>query len=88
MRFLAVFLFAISTIPLVAAQQSSPDATPDAPKQAAHNKDKARKEPAANPDQPAESAKPAEPPKSEEATDKDKEEHFDVSEVPPVVTHH
>ncbi len=23
-----------------------------------------------------------------EATDKDKDEHFDVSEVPPVVTHH
>ena len=91
MKVLTVLLFAILTIPLVPAQQQSPNATPDSAKQAAahNNKDKTKKEPAAaNPDKSAESAKPAEPSKSEEVTDKDKEEHFDVSEVPPVITHH
>jgi carboxypeptidase C (cathepsin A) len=91
MKVLTVLLLAILTIPLAAAQpQQSADATPDSPKPtAAHNKDKSKKEPAAaNPDKSAESAKPAEPSKSEEVTDKDKEEHFDVSEVPPVITHH
>src|ERR1017187_2818966 len=91
MKVLTVLLFAILTIPLVPAQQQSPNATPDSAKQAAahNNKDKTKKEPApANPNKPPESAKPAEPSKSEEVTDKDKEEHFDVSEVPPVITHH
>src|ERR1700690_2285326 len=90
MKVFAVLLFAILTIPLAAAQPQSPDTTPDSAKStAAHNKDKAKKEPAtANPDKSAESAKPAEPSKSEEVTDKDKEEHFDVAEVPPIVTHH
>ena len=90
MKVLTVLLFAVLTIPLVPAQQQSADATPDSAKPtAAHNKDKSKKEPAtANPDKSAESAKPAEPPKSEEVTDKDKEEHFDVAEVPPIITHH
>lgn len=95
LKILAVLLFAILTIPLAAAQQEqSPDATPDNAKQAAarkdKDKDKAKKEQpdAATPDKSAESAKAAEPSKSEEASDKDKEERFDVIEVPPVVTHH
>jgi carboxypeptidase C (cathepsin A) len=91
MKVLTALLLAILTISLAAAQQQSPDATPDSAKLAAarNNKDKTKKEPAAaSPDKSAESAKPAEPSKSEEVTDKDKEEHFDVSEVPPVITHH
>ncbi len=81
------------TIPFAATQQDQ-DTTPEATKQAATKKDKGKKEPApasaATPDKTAESGKPAEPPKpdSSEATDKDKEEHYDVAEVPPVITHH
>ena len=89
MKVLAVLLFAILTIPFVAAQEQPAAGTPDSAKQAAARKDKARKEPAATtPDKSAESAKPAEPAKSEEVTDKDKDEHFDVSEAAPIVTHH
>ncbi len=87
MRFLAVLLLAVLTIPVAVAQEST-DTPPDTAKQAAARKEKAKKEqpPAANPEKATESAKPSEPSKSEEATEKD--EHFDVSEVPPVVTHH
>ena len=89
MKTFAVLLLAVLTIPLVTAQQEqSRDATPDNAKQAAARKTKSGQPPAANSDKSAESAKPAEPSKSEEVTDKDKEEHFDVAEVPPVVTHH
>src|SRR5208283_993739 len=55
---------------------------------------KGKKEPApasaATPDKAAESGKAAETPRADsgEATDKDKEEHYDVAEVPPVITHH
>ncbi len=92
MRILIAVLSTILTVQVLAAQ--SPEATtPDTAKQATRKdkeKDKTKKEqlPAASPEKSAESAKPAEPPKSEEATDKDKDEHFDVSEIPPVVTHH
>ncbi len=88
MKILTVLLFAVLTIQLAVAQQESSD-TPDSAKQAAahKNQDKAKKEPApANAEKSSESGKPAEPAKSEEATDK--EEHFDVSEIPPVITHH
>ncbi len=91
MKVLTTLLLAILTISVVAAQPQQSDATPDSVKQAAsrNNKDKTKKETAAaNPDKSTESTKPAEPSKSEEVTDKDKEEHFDVSEVPPIVTHH
>ncbi|MGA2004184.1 MAG: peptidase S10 [Terriglobales bacterium] len=89
MRKFTILLLAILTIPFAAARQSTETAT-DTAKPAAAKKEKAKKEqpPAANPEKSAETAKQAEPPKSEEATDKDKDEHFDVSEVPPVVTHH
>ncbi|MGA9354424.1 MAG: peptidase S10 [Terriglobales bacterium] len=89
MKILTVLLFAVLTISLAVAQQNQSSDTPDSAKQAAahKNQDKAKKEPAAaNTEKPSESGKAAEPAKSEEATDK--EEHFDVSEVPPVVTHH
>jgi carboxypeptidase C (cathepsin A) len=95
MKFLASFLFAALTISVAVAQQDQPaTATPDSTAKAATRKDKNKKEPSNAPDKPgeiarsSENAKPADPPKAEEANDKDKEDHFDVSEVPPVLTHH
>ncbi len=98
MRILIVLLFGVLTIPFAVAQQNqSQEATPENAKQATSRKDKARKEPtpasATTPDKAAESGKTAEPPRaqSNEATDKDdkdKEEHYDVAEIPPVTTHH
>jgi carboxypeptidase C (cathepsin A) len=90
MKAVSVFLFAVLTIALATAQQDqTSEPTPDTSKQAAQ-KNKGKKESAA-PDKSAESAripepKPAEASKPEEPGDK--EEHYDVSEVPPVVTHH
>jgi hypothetical protein len=80
----------------MARQNPSPQETPsDNPKQAASKKKEARKEqPSPSPplteSKPSEStAKPAEPSKPESAdADKEKEEHYDVTEVPAVVTHH
>jgi carboxypeptidase C (cathepsin A) len=88
MKFLAVLILAIFTTPLLSAQQNqSQDATTDTAPQSAPKKDKAKKEPAsANPEKPAEAKTPEQKPESNEATDK--EEHYDVSEAPPVVTHH
>ena len=90
MKVLAVLLFALWMTPLVIAQQDQSNETPDNAKQSASQKDKNKKPPTAS-DKASESAKsesgkPGEGAKSEEATDK--EEHYDVSEVPPVVTHH
>jgi carboxypeptidase C (cathepsin A) len=90
MRILVILFFAVLTLPFTLAQQNSAqDTPPENAKQAAAKKDKKATAPAnaSTPDKTTESAKPAEPPKPDgEATDK--EEHFDVSEVPPVITHH
>jgi carboxypeptidase C (cathepsin A) len=96
MRMLAVLFLAILTIPVLAAQQSQPqDTTPETKKQAAKKDKKPATPPStATQDKPAESGKIPESEKetakgdSNEATDKDKEEHYDVAEVPPVITHH
>jgi carboxypeptidase C (cathepsin A) len=91
MRILAVFLIAILTIPFAAAQQEqSPDTASENAKQGGSKKDKKQATPAsaAAPDKSAESAKPAEAPKSDSGEASDKEEHYDVAEVPPVITHH
>ncbi len=91
MRLLAVLLFAILTIPYAAAQQNeSQDTTSENAKQAASKKDKKQTAPAnaATPDKSAESGKPAEPPKADAGEATDKEEHYDVAEVPPAITHH
>ena len=89
MKIWTLAVLALLAVPFAAAQQDQPSNTPDAAKPAAarKNADKAKKEPTptANPDKAAES-KAAEAGKSEEATEK--EEHFDVSEVAPVITHH
>lgn len=78
------------------AQQSSQDTSSENPKQATSKEKKPKKEtketpeatPSAPETKPQESAKPeAAKPESGES-DKEKEEHYDVSEVPPVVTHH
>jgi len=90
---ISVFMAAAS----VAQQnQSSQDKATENPKQSVAKEKKPRKEqptpaPAMPETKPSESAnKPAEPakPDSAESTDKDKDEHYDVTEVPPVVTHH
>lgn len=90
MRVLIVLFIVASMIPLAAAQQEqSQDTTSENAKQSTSKKDKKQAMPAnaTAPDKSAESAQPAEPPKADsEATDK--EEHYDVAEVPPVITHH
>src|SRR5882762_332085 len=97
MRILVVVLFAMLTVPITVAQQNqSQEPAPESAKRVTSKKDKSKKEPApastVPPDKATEASKPAEPPRTEssEATDKDKdkEEHYDVAEVPPVITHH
>jgi carboxypeptidase C (cathepsin A) len=90
MKLWAALVFAMLTIPFAVAQQDqSPDTTSESAKQAASRKDK-KTAPAnaATPDRSAESGKPAEPPKADSGEATDKEEHYDVAEVPPVITHH
>ena len=91
MKLWAALVLAVLTIPFaaVAQQDQSPDTTSESTKQAASRKDK-RTAPAnaATPDKSAESGKPAEPPKADSGEATDKEEHYDVAEVPPVITHH
>jgi carboxypeptidase C (cathepsin A) len=92
MRILVVLFLAVMTIPFAAAQQDqTSDTTTENAKTAAAKKDKSKKEPAANattPDKAAQNSKPAEPPKTDSGEATEKDEHFDVTEVPPVVTHH
>jgi carboxypeptidase C (cathepsin A) len=98
MRILALLFFAVFTIPFVVAQPyQSPDPTPESAKPAASKPDRSRKDKsskeqptsstAVTPDKATES-KPAEPPKGDAGEAADKDEHFDVAEVPPVITHH
>ncbi len=76
----------------VAQQSSSSQETPsENPKQSAKKKESRKEQPSpapATPESKTEStAKPTEAAKSESA-ESEKEEHYDVAEVPPVVTHH
>jgi carboxypeptidase C (cathepsin A) len=89
MRILTVLLFAVLAIPLTVAQQNQ-DTTPESAKQAASKKDKKQTTPAsaATPDKTAESGKTAESAKTDASEAADKEEHYDVAEVPTVITHH
>jgi carboxypeptidase C (cathepsin A) len=91
MRIQIVLFLAVLTIPFAVAQQNqSQDTTPESAKQAASKKDKKQSTPASSttPDKSEENAKPAEPPKTDANEATDKEEHYDVAEVPPVITHH
>jgi carboxypeptidase C (cathepsin A) len=89
MRILTVLLFAVLAIPFTVAQQDQ-GTTPESTKPSASKKDKKQAMPAsaATPDKTAESGKPAEPAKTDASEAADKEEHYDVAEVPPVITHH
>jgi len=87
MRLLAATLAFCVTVSVMFAQQPDSTATPPPPAKKA-----AKVQPAKTPETPA--AKPEATPDEHKpepavaATDKDKEEHFDVTEVSPVVTHH
>jgi len=90
MKLWAALVFAMLTISFAVAQQDQyPDTTSESTKQAASRRDK-KTAPAnaTTPDKSAESGKPAEPPKADSGEATDKEEHYDVAEVPPVITHH
>ena len=89
MRILAVLFFAVLIIPFAVAQQEQSQSTPsENPKQAAAKTAKKPATPAMTPEKPVESGRPAEPAKPEANEATDKEEHYDVAEVPPVITHH
>ncbi len=94
MRILVVLLLALTISFAVAQQEQSQETTPDNAKPASTKKEKNRKESpsSSTSDKPAvETNKPSEPPKSPslDASDKEnKDEHFDISEIAPIVTHH
>src|ERR1035441_7909257 len=91
MRVLIVLFLALSSISIAVAQQNeSSSTTPDSAKPAAAKKDKKTPAPSTvmTPEKTTESAKPGEPAKPDPNEATDKEEHYDVTEVPPVVTHH
>ena len=82
MRKLAAFLVVFLCLMLAAAQQASSQSKKTKAEPAAKMVEQKPGEPEAKP----EAMSVPEPGK--EASDKDKEEHFDVTEVAPVVTHH
>jgi carboxypeptidase C (cathepsin A) len=91
MKVFTVLFFVALTMSIAAAQQNqSQETTPDSTTQAAAKKDKKQTTPTSSttPNKSEESAKPAEPPKADANEATDKEEHYDVSEVAPVITHH
>ncbi|MGA2720363.1 MAG: peptidase S10 [Candidatus Acidiferrales bacterium] len=99
MRILTVIFFLGLMIPMAVAQQSQSPDTPEnaqpsanqpaANKPAVNKKDKKQTTTASTtPDKSAENAKPSEPSKADANEATDKEEHYDVTEVPPVITHH
>jgi carboxypeptidase C (cathepsin A) len=95
MRIVLALIVSMFMASAAMAQQNPSETPADNPKQAATKKKEARKEqpspaPPATESKPSEStAKPAEAEKAEAAAaEKEKEEHYDVREVPPVITHH
>ena len=91
MKVFTVLFFLALTMSTAAAQQNqSQETTPDSATQAAAKKDKKQTTPTSSttPNKSEESAKPSEPPKADANEATDKEEHYDVAEVPPVITHH
>ncbi len=93
MKLFAALFFVVLTLPMAMAQQNqSPDTTSESAKPAASKpanaKDKKQTTPPSTASEKSEeSAKPSEPPKAEANEATEKEEHYDVAEVPPVVTH-
>src|ERR1700690_2684199 len=94
MRIFTVIFFVGLMFPMAVAQQSQSPDTPEnvqpaANKPAANKKDKKQTTTASTtPDKSEESAKPSEPSKADANEATEKEEHYDVTEVPPVITHH
>jgi len=95
MRIVLALIVSVFIASTTMAQQNpaSQETSSDNPKQATAKKKEAGKEqpspaPTLSETKPSEStAKPAEPSKPESG-DAEKEEHYDVTEVPPVITHH
>lgn len=89
MRSLAVSILLVLTLCAGAfAQQSDSPKTPDAPKTQKKKPDTAPATPAPTEAKTPEAATPAPEAKPEAGKEGDKEEHYDVTEVPPVVSHH
>jgi len=91
MRILIAMLVSLLLL-IPSAAQSSNETPTENPKPAAKKKETRKEQPAAVPTPsemktPETATKPAEASKPE-GPEADKEEHFDVTEVPPVVTHH
>jgi len=86
MRLFALFL-ALCVVPVLAQQ---PDSNPAPSTKKTTAKPEAAKTPEAQPPSkaPETAAEEHKPEPATAETEKDKEEHYDVSEVPPVVTHH
>jgi len=92
MRIVLVLMVSVFMAAATLAQQNQPaQPTPSENAKPAASKDKEKKPKPATPaaaETKPESGKPAEPPKPDSAEATDKEEHYDVAEVPPVLTHH
>ncbi len=94
MRIILALIVSVFLAAAGIAQQnpSSQDTAAENAKQAAANEKKGKKEtPApstAAPENKAAESKPADQPKTDTADAADKDEHYDVSEVPAVITHH
>jgi carboxypeptidase C (cathepsin A) len=87
---ITVVILACALLPGASAQQtnSSKDQSKKSQPQAAKNQEKQSQENAAKAPEPAPTVPDEHKPDTASAGDKDKEEHYDVAEVPPIVTHH
>ena len=85
-KYAALFVVLLGLVSFAIAQQASSSSQPKDKKAKTEVPAKAPEQKAAEPEAKQEPAPAAE--SAKEATDKDKEEHFDVTEMPPIVTHH
>src|SRR5215472_2431821 len=83
-KYAALLMTLLGLVCLAAAQQSNTSSQPKDKKAKTEAPAKAPEQKPAEPEAKQEPAAEA----GKEATDKDKEEHFDVTEMPPSVTHH
>ena len=83
-KYAALLMTLLGLVCLAAAQQTNTSSQPKDKKAKAEAPAKAPEQKPAEPEAKQEPAAEA----GKEATDKDKEEHFDVTEMPPSVTHH
>jgi carboxypeptidase C (cathepsin A) len=85
-KYAALVVVLLGLVWFAIAQQASSSSQPKDQKAKTEAPAKAPEQKAAEPEARQEPAPAAE--SGKEATDKDKEEHFDVTEMPPIVTHH